>query len=558
MCTSLLAIAPLATAAAAKAKEGALLIVLQQGNLQGYALEQGMSRPQPLQINSVAMKSRHPLGSLWKIFAFSYLMEHKPVAPYHCHGHDQKGGYCSLTRGHGTVDLNTALIHSCELAFRHYKSLIPANAWRTYWQKISGNSAEAWIFDLAEFGAELKVEPAQVLNLLGRIRLHAASWPALDAALTQIAFTGTARSLSPYGSNTNLKIKTFTMGNSKEGYFGGIAGWFNKSTLFWLAGPDKSGRIASAWFPTMTRLVKSGSPQIPDESPVKICTQFLERYPLLAVKNTVGNAVKPGPLYGHFVAETTRETAVEFESAGDVSLKIKKGQPQLTGCFSLEEYVARVVEREGSTLPFEAKKALGIAARTYALRHSKKLGADYLSLPDSTNYQRVALTKPDQENQRAAGETAGLIVDADVFYHQDRQNGATMSLKEAKRQALAGVGFRQIVQIAYGKKLLPFSGLKDLPCQEMKTAKDWLKHNLELWQPRLAMIGANMATPFKICSLDGKEALYFDNRIYMQGLHTTDDQITLVHEWLHAALAHTPQGRNEEKIERLARSLVLN
>lgn len=550
MCTSLFGLVFLATTSLmARAQDSAVLITLQHGKLKGYTLQNEDSRDNITQ-------SRYPLGSLWKIFAYSYLVENAQTTPYHCMGHDQNGRYCSLTKGHGTVDLNTALIHSCELAFQHYQSLIPSPAWRAYWQKVTGNAAPPWILDGATFGASLRVKPAQVLNLLANIRLHAASWPALDAALTQIAFTGTAKSLTSYGPNTNLKIKTFTMGNSTGGYFGGIAGWVDESTLFWLAGSDKSGRVAKAWFPTVTRLVESG--KMMDESPVKICTQFLERYPLSTVKDGAGNSVKPGPLVGRFVAKTARGTTVEFESRGDLVLEMKAKRPRLTGCFALEEYIARVVEREGSTLPFEAKKALAIAARTYALRHGKKLGPGHLGLPDSTDYQRVGLTKPDEKNRRAAHETAGLIVDADVFYHQDHGNANTMSLKEASRQALAGVGFRQIVQIAYGKKAEPFSRLKDLPCREIKAAGDWLKHNLELWQPRLALVGADKNTPFKICSLDGPKALYFDRRIYLQGFDTTEDQITLVHEWLHAALEHTPHGRNEEKIESLAKSLVLN
>ena len=42
----------------------------------------------------------------------------------------------------------------------------------------------------------------------------------------------------------------------------------------------------------------------------------------------------------------------------------------------------------------------------------------------------------------------------------------------------------------------------------------------------------------------------------MRGIATTDDRITVVHEYLHLAFRFHPRGLDEDFVERLARELV--
>jgi uncharacterized protein YfaQ (DUF2300 family) len=46
------------------------------------------------------------------------------------------------------------------------------------------------------------------------------------------------------------------------------------------------------------------------------------------------------------------------------------------------------------------------------------------------------------------------------------------------------------------------------------------------------------------------------NRIHVRGIATTDDRITVVHEYLHLAFRFDPHGFDEDFVERLARGLV--
>ena len=46
------------------------------------------------------------------------------------------------------------------------------------------------------------------------------------------------------------------------------------------------------------------------------------------------------------------------------------------------------------------------------------------------------------------------------------------------------------------------------------------------------------------------------NRIFVRGLATREDRITLAHEYLHLGLRKHPRGQDERTVEQLARRLV--
>jgi uncharacterized protein YfaQ (DUF2300 family) len=57
-----------------------------------------------------------PLGSVWKLFVYGYLVDRNIATPdYACNGGDPEEVYCCMTGGH--IDREHALVQSCGLFF---------------------------------------------------------------------------------------------------------------------------------------------------------------------------------------------------------------------------------------------------------------------------------------------------------------------------------------------------------------------------------------------------------------------------------------------------------
>src|ERR1700733_2174445 len=106
------------------------------------------------------------------------------------------------------------------------------------------------------------------------------------------------------------------------------------------------------------------------------------------------------------------------------------------GHFDLNEYVARVLQREVLTEPEEAAKAFTIAIRTYLFQNATRKEKG-LFINDSSHEQRVSLEPPSREALRLSLWTDALILDGvkDIRYHSNKPSLNRLAWSEAKRDA---------------------------------------------------------------------------------------------------------------------------
>jgi uncharacterized protein YfaQ (DUF2300 family) len=97
------------------------------------------------------------------------------------------------------------------------------------------------------------------------------------------------------------------------------------------------------------------------------------------------------------------------------------------------------------------------------------------------------------------------------------------------------------------------------PCQPLPEIQQRLGQLARGWHSKLAMeTGYAPPARYTVCQL--KSGLPFADhqlkRIYIRGLASENDEITLAHEYLHLAFSHHPRGHDEVFIEAMARRLV--
>jgi uncharacterized protein YfaQ (DUF2300 family) len=108
-------------------------------------------------------------------------------------------------------------------------------------------------------------------------------------------------------------------------------------------------------------------------------------------------------------------------------------------------------------------------------------------------------------------------------------------------------------------KALAHEGVGPATCDHLPGLEAWLSRHAERWDAVLsAEPGYERPAHVDVCRLDGRWP-FADNRqdrVYVRRLETTDDQVTLAHEYLHLAFKHFPSGHDEHYVETTARRLV--
>jgi Predicted secreted protein (DUF2300) len=96
-------------------------------------------------------------------------------------------------------------------------------------------------------------------------------------------------------------------------------------------------------------------------------------------------------------------------------------------------------------------------------------------------------------------------------------------------------------------------------CDHLPEPEAWLTLHAQRWDAVLSTEpGYERPAHVDVCRLDGRWP-FADNhqdRVYVRRLQTTDDQVTLAHEYLHLAFKHFPSGHDERYVETTARRLV--
>jgi len=496
-----------------------------------------------------------PLGSVWKLFVYGYLVDRGISAPdYACTGGDADEVYCCITGGR--VDRDRALVQSCGLFFDPRRLHLNAADWTRYW---SAANAPAWLRDLRALTPEQRVRIADLLAALQamppRARDEAAN------TLVSVITSGRGQGTVPlYGSL--LRVKTWTMSDPARprAHIGGAAGWLADGTPVWIGGRGSSVEVLSAMAPRIAPLLARIN--VPDDSAC-VVVDFFTRYPIREVLGAgpAGRPARPGPLRGAFRIRFENGNSLDVRGRGELTVNIDAGRPRIFGRMGLNEYVARVVEREGDTSQPQAARALAIAARSYLVQHAERAGR-CLRIDDSSATQRVLAHEPQQAARDAANFTDGLVLGGvSVQYHRDEAAPGQMAWLAAKAAAGRGMTFDAILARTWPQATLTsYRSSLSSDCVPVAGADGWLRRQSAKWARRLdGEAGYEMPDPPAICAVTAGRP-YADsqrNRIYIYGLKTDDDRIALAHEYLHLAFAGHPRGQDERFVETAARALIL-
>lgn len=546
----------LSALAAAQASSASLDVAWRQdGATRVVQLRQGGPAPRPFDGSRAV-----PLGSLWKLFVYTYAVDTRtPMPDYRCTGRDPEEVYC-CDAGR-TIERDAALAQSCGLFFAPQRLAIGLPAWRAYWTKHLGTAPVgelAWLADPARLEPGREVRLDSLLRVLASV--PASSRAEAESALLRVVLDGRgADTVRWFGSQ--LRVKTFSWHeNRRDGAagrrLGGAAGWLADGTPVWFAGEGASAGILRQWAPRLAAALPAARP----EDAGCVMVDYFARYPVRMVRGSEGD-VTMGALNGRFVVTFENGNSLALRSTGELLVeRDSDGRPRVRGRLGVNEYVARVIDREGSAHDAEAGKALAIAARSY-LQQNARLVAGCQQIADSSARQRVSPNPATPEALALARWTDQLVVDGvTVRYHRDTPAPDTLVWTQAVAQARQGKHFDELLAAAYPAGSLAVAGNSGTRCRRLARNEAWLAATLPRWRRQLVREAGYEAPPALpiVCEL-ASGAPYSEqsrNRIFMRPLSTREDRITLAHEYLHIGLRQHPRGQDEEYVERLARRLV--
>lgn len=498
-----------------------------------------------------------PLGSLWKLFVYAYAIDRAiPTPDYACQGGNlaKEEMYC-CDPGQ-TVARDTALMQSCGLFFEPARLHLDAQDWRRYWGKKLPQVP--WLADLEQLRPTRKVGVISLLQALsaidGPVRERA------ESTLLGVVLNGRGQSALRYLGG-RYRVKTFTWDHPQRpgGLVGGAAGWLSDGSAVWFGAVGSSLQVLRDYAPQLAAAAEGGE-HTQDERCVDVT--LFSRYPIRRVSILSDGAP---PISG--VAQDLRgRFRVEFENGNKLMLQADseirldwnaQGRPLLSARLGENEYIARVIDREAQATEREAARALSIAARTYLLQNATQHG-ECLAIADSSRTQRVSPNPASAAARDIAGFTAGLILQgANVQYRLNAQGNNVLSWQTAVAQAQAGLLFDEILRQSFEHASLA-SVNGEAECKPLLDAERWLRVKARQWRRTLQLEPGFVEPRPQVCQL-AFGAPYSDmsrQRIYVRGLISLNNRITLTHEYLHLAFSAYPSGQDENYIEQWARRLI--
>ncbi len=329
----------------------------------------------------------------------------------------------------------------------------------------------------------------------------------------------------------------------------------------WFGAAGSSSAVFQKWSEQLSAALPDSAES---EDAGCVLVDYFARYPIKAVKLAgagVSASAPPGALHGRYRVYFDNGNSVGLRSDGELQLWLDDaGRPHLRGRLGVNEYVARVLEREGGSEQAEAAKALAIAARSY-LQQNAARAEGCQRIADSSGAQRVGASPAGAPARAIARWTDQLVVaGVTVRYHTTTPGTNVLSWRDALAQAGRGDYFDAILAKAYPQGELTTMNSSGVRCVRLAAAEAWLARQLPDWE-RLLRGEAGYERPNDmpaVCEL-GAGAPYSEqsrNRIFVRGLATREDRITLAHEFLHLGLRNHPRGQDEAAVERLARRLT--
>lgn len=508
-----------------------------------------LDRQQVLVRGSLPPQLDTPLGSLWKLFVYAYLVDNRQADPgYTCTGQDREEVYCCQVGER--IDRDQALAKSCGLYFAPQRLNLQAGDWQRYWQ---AQQAPAWLTDLNGLQPQRRVAVHELLDTLASLPAQAeARRVLLDVPLN----APDAAALGALGGRLRVKTWSWLADGDAQARQGGFAGWLVDGTPLWAGGSGTSQSILRGYAEVLGRTLPTPWPQEPGTC---VEVALFDRYPLRQVRQQESIAAS-GALRGHYEVEFANGNRLPIESAGELFLLREGEQLHLVAHLSREEYVARVLDREAAAQPTEAAKALAITIRTYLLQNAERRG-ECLAIRDSSASQRVA-PRPASAGARAiAAWSADLVMAGSaVTYHSDLPGPERLAWSQAVEQAESGLRYDAILARAFPRASLSRWDKPVAACQPLESAESWLQTQRRQWRTRLdEEAGYSETAQFAVCRLLSGNP-YVDRerrRIYVRGLLSLQDRLDLTHEYLHLAFEAHPNGQDEDYIESLARHLLL-
>ncbi|MBB6156413.1 uncharacterized protein YfaQ (DUF2300 family) [Pseudomonas sp. JAI115] len=486
-----------------------------------------------------------PLGSLWKLFVYAWLVDTGAREPaYECRGQSKEEVYCCSAGGR--IERDQALVKSCGLYFEPARLGIAAADWRTYWQV---RQAPSWLLDLPGVQPATRVSVTDLLKVLSVLPAREQMRRVL---LDVVLNAADGNVVGELGGRLRVKTWSWLGDQDPQSRQGGFAGWTADGSPIWASGRGTSQMVLRHYGQSLATVLPSSWPA---EAGRCVEVGLFSRYPLSRVLS--GERVAgSGPLQGDYRVEFANGNALDIHSGGELFLLNDK----LVARLDREEYVARVLEREAKPEPAEAAKALAVAIRTYLLQNATRNG-DCLSIDDSSNRQRVAPRPASAESRNIAAWTADLVLaGSTVTYHSDQPGPDKLAWQQAVEQANAGQRYDAILLHAYPRASLSRWDNPVASCEALPAAQDWLQKQRRGWRPTLeSETGYNEVSSFAVCKLAfGRPFVDRERqRIYVRGVLTLQDRLDLTHEYLHLAFEAHPNGQDETYIEGLARHLLL-
>ena len=486
-----------------------------------------------------------PLGSLWKLFVYAWLVDTGAREPaYECRGQSKEEVYCCSAGGR--IERDQALVKSCGLYFEPARLGITAADWRTYWQ---ARQAPSWLLDLPTVQPATRVSVTDLLKVLSVLPAQEQMRRVL---LDVVLNAADGNVVGDLGGRLRVKTWSWLGDQDPQSRQGGFAGWTADGSPIWASGRGTSQMVLRHYGQALATVLPSSWPA---EAGRCVEVGLFSRYPVSRVL-AGDRVVSSGPLQGDYRVEFANGNSLDIHSAGELFLLNGK----LVARLDREEYVARVLEREAKPEPAEAAKSLAVAIRTYLLQNATRNG-DCLSIDDSSNRQRVAPRPASAESRNIAAWTADLVLaGSTVTYHSDQPGPDKLAWQQAVEQANAGQRYDAILLHAYPRASLSRWDNPVASCEALPAAQDWLQKQRRGWRPTLeSETGYNEVSSFAVCKLAfGRPFVDRERqRIYVRGVLTLQDRLDLTHEYLHLAFEAHPNGQDETYIEGLARHLLL-
>lgn len=498
-----------------------------------------------------------PLGSLWKLFVYAYAIDRAiPTADYICHGGDAAREEIYCCDPGRSVSRDAALAKSCGLFFDPARLHLDAQDWRQYWNSKSPQTQ--WLAELEQLKPAYQVSVSSLLQALSGI--DGVARERAETALLGVVLYGRGQSALRYLGG-RYRVKTFTWKHPQrpDSVIGGAAGWTSDGSAVWFGALGSSVKVLQDYAPQLATFVEGAG--LAERQARCVDVSLFARYPIKRISaEPDGVAFAQGvaqDLRGNFRIEFANGRNLVIQADNEIRLNWDAARPLLSARLDENEYIARVVDREGLATEKEAARALSIVARTYLLQNAAQHG-ECLSIADSTRTQRVSPSPASAAARDIAAFTSGLILQGvNAQYRLSTTGKNVLAWQSAVAYAKAGMQFDQILQRSFEHaSLASINGETD--CKPLPEAERWLQTQARHWRYALQSEPGFVAPQPHVCLLSFGNP-YSDmsrQRIYVRGLNSLNNRITLAHEYLHLAFAAYPSGQDENYIEQWARRLI--